>query len=144
MQKDKLIAILVIAALLPKADASISFGGGPSVLDLGNMERGELQTTSITVSTSGKEDLDCEISFQGEAADWLTTELKTFNLPAHSRKKIFIKVDVPYDAPNGMYTAEAYVKASKSKEESTGAALNVGAGVIIKIMVEVVGEEKIS
>ncbi|MFH1055782.1 MAG: hypothetical protein V1744_06805, partial [Candidatus Altiarchaeota archaeon] len=77
------IGIFLTLLLLSGTVCAVSIGAGPSTIDFGKLVRGGYAEETITVSTSGDEDLSCTVEFSGDLKDWLTVDQgKTFTLPA--------------------------------------------------------------
>jgi hypothetical protein len=138
---NKLLAA-ILTYLIVSCASAVSIGAGPSVLEYDRMARGGYAERTVTVGTSGQDDLFCTIEFTGEIADWMSTDKGGyFTLPGKGRTTINVVMQPPYDAVNGKYSGAMYIKASPTSEVGGGAGLAVGAGIKININAQVVGEE---
>ena len=139
--------ILTLAVLLMTAQAAsaVSIGAGPSNLDFGKMVRGGYAEQSVTVGTSGDENLTCTVEYTGNTKDWVSTDKGTgFILPANGRVDLKIIMQPKPDTANGGYDGAVYIKAAPTSLIESGAGLAVGAGVKIRVTVEITGKEEVS
>ncbi|MBD3389231.1 MAG: hypothetical protein GF416_09060 [Candidatus Altiarchaeales archaeon] len=146
--KEKITLTVLVAAVfmvLAGTASAVTIGAGPSTIDFGKMVKGGYAERVITVSTSGDEDLTCTIELTGDIADWMSTDQgDVFELPADSRQKVLAMVEPPEDSENGRYSGAIYIKAAPTSELSGGTGLIVGAGVKIKVGLEITDEETVS
>jgi len=140
--KTKMLLTLAIMTLTALNVSAVSIGAGPSTIDYGSLVKGGYAEETITVSTSGGEDLSCTIEYTGDIKDWLSIDRgTTFTLPANSRADLKAIIQPPEDALNGKYAGAIYIKAAPTTEVTSGAGLIVGAGIKIKITAEITDQE---
>ena len=133
--------IFILYFLLGSVCAS-SIGVGPSTLDYARMSRGGYAERQVTVSTSGNDELTCYAEFSGEIKDWMRLEEGTiFSLQANSRKTLTLSMQIPETQSNGKYAGSVYLRAQPSEQASSQTGMSVGAGVRIRVSVEIVGEQ---
>jgi uncharacterized protein YaiE (UPF0345 family) len=143
--KKHVYASALSLLFLANVVSAVSIGAGPSTIEFGRLVKGGYAEETLTVSTSGDEDLTCVVEFTGDLKDWLSIDKgDRFNLPANSRVKMKAIVQPPPDAPNGEYEGAIYIKAAPTSTISEGTGLIVGAGVKVRVFAEVSGEEYVS
>jgi len=119
----------------------VSIGAGPSQLVFSDIARGGYGEETITVSTSGSDELVITFSADGDASSWITVKpSSSFKLPASGRSEATVAVNVPDDTQDGVYAAKIRVRAEPTQEVTEGAGVSVGAAVVIGVEVHVTGE----
>jgi len=147
MQDKKQFATLlsVLALIAAGSVDAVSIGAGPSTIDFGKLVKGGYAESQVTVSTSGDEELTCTVEYEGDIKDWLTTDKgNQFTIAPNSRANIKLIVQPPANAANGRYEGALYIKAAPTSTIEGGTGLVVGAGVKIKIVAEISGDEVVS
>ncbi|VVB54354.1 Uncharacterised protein [uncultured archaeon] len=139
--KKALIATIILTFYTLQTNA-VSIGAGPAVLNFNNMVRGGYAEDSVTVSTSGTENLTVVIESTGQIKDWVTVSTPMpMPLMAGERKNIKIVVRPPVTASPGEYSAILYIRAAPTAGIGNSTGLALGAGVGIQINVNITGRE---
>ena len=136
-----ILAIILCLGLISTVSA-VSIGAGPSTIDFGKMVKGGYAEQTITVSTSGGEDLSCTIDYTGDIKDWMSSNKgNKFDLPANSRLDIKAIIQPPAEINNGRYEGAIYIKAAPPTPTQQGTGLTIGAGIKIKVTAEVTDQQ---
>lgn len=145
LKTKSIINVILVLALFSSAVNAISIGAGPSTISFKNVVKGGYAETPIVVSTSGVDDIPCEIELTGDIKNWLSIDKgSSFTLPSKGRVTLNAVFQPPFDAEKGIYTGSIYIKAYPKNIIENGSGLTVGAGVKINVEAEISGEEIVS
>ncbi len=137
MKKRLLILAFIFAATA--ADATV-IGVSPGTLTFKNATRGEEHILYLTLSTTDKE-IITTANPQGQTAQWITFDKKTFTVKADEQYRLPVKLTVPETTPNGVYYGSIEIISTPSTDQLGGTGMNVGAAIYVRNIIEVTGSE---
>ena len=105
MMKNKLILLILLAIILPIADA-VSIGVSPGNVLFDNMLKGGYAERTVRISTNSNEDIIARLDISGEIADWLRLEPdnKTFIMSSKKPYELKLIIETPDDARSDSYS----------------------------------------
>ena len=121
---------------------AMSIGAGPSTLFFEDIRRGGYSQKTVTVTTSGAEELDCEIELTGDIGGWVIVDkAPSFRLYPKQREELSVIMRPPSDIDIGTYHGALYIRASPAEMIEDGHAIQVSTGVKIRIIVDITSED---
>ncbi|MDD5111448.1 MAG: ATPase domain-containing protein [Candidatus Altiarchaeota archaeon] len=137
------IALAALFCALLAASSATSIGVSPGSITLERMVRGGYGEKTIYLSNAGTDNLTLNIEADGELKNWLAFEPSgQITLLSKGAVPVTVKVSVPVNARNGLYTGNVMFSAV-NLEKATGDASSarVMPGVIVRVSATVTGEE---
>ncbi len=138
-------AALLALITLGSAGAQ-GIGVAPAMIELEDALRGAEYTNLLTVFNREESDLTAEVAGEGEAGQWVslhplddeTATLDSIAVPANSQTRVFLRVTVPLDAPNGPHKGSIGLQTVAPEGEGddgggTGATVGVGVALTINV-----------
>ena len=120
MKRGIALAVIInlfLICLISSSALALGVAIGPQTLKIEDALRGGVYERVVTVFNPSEPDTAYTIRAEGNAAAWLSfyrwdTEqpIDTFNIPGKSNVTILIKVSVPVDIANDIYTATIYAE----------------------------------
>lgn len=126
---------------------AVSIGVSPAVLNYDNMLKQGYAEKNLIFTTSLESPLKVTLEKQGDIKDWISFENETHKLNdsviIDSKKPYYVKVIArpPKDTKNGNYSGYIHVKSDKLEEDSKGKALGVKAAFMVKVNIEIIGDQ---
>ena len=132
--------------------AADGIGVYPADLAIDNALRGTeyFRTIGITNDADGARTFSIEAS--GDASPWVsfvaiadrTTPANKIDVPARSEGRVFLRLRIPADTPNGTYSGRILVVTAGGKvEDSSGSAVTVNVGAEIGLTVVTTGTQRL-
>jgi hypothetical protein len=133
--------------------AARGIGVFPAEIDFGETLRAGEYFSTIGLINNENSEQTFRVEFDGEAAPWLsivdpndrTKVLDTVSAPPKDQARVFLRLVVPPDVPNGVHTGVARVLTTVEGTglgENTGVSVNVGAQ--IDVTLNLTGTQKIA
>jgi len=137
MNKQKLIIVVCLALIMMQYAASI--GISPPRIRGEHLTRGTHLEKEIHLS-GVKPGVIVTADISGEMSDWISMEFgDSFVFPDKDSYAIPVKIDIPADAANGIYSGSVRFQTAGSGSDS--GTLAIVSGVELKITVDVGGEQ---
>lgn len=138
---------------VPAVSGARGVGVFPSLIDFGETLRAGEYFRTIGVLNNEDAEQTFSVQFDGEAAPWLsivdpndqTKVLDSVSAPAKDQGRVFLRLLVPADVPDGAYTGVVRVLTTideKNTGGGSGASVNVGAE--ISVAFNLTGTQNIS
>ncbi|HEX9664311.1 MAG TPA: hypothetical protein VGA49_00665 [Patescibacteria group bacterium] len=146
--KNLLKAIFALTIFFGAAGVvqAVSLGISPSRVVVDHLLRGSHYEKTIVLSRSdASQALNFQVDFEGEAADWVSTNYgRSFTIPTEvQRFPVNVMVDVPADTANGTYEGRLVFKGAPTEttrpEGQNVVSFNVNA--ILNLELTVVGDQ---
>lgn len=152
MARSAALVLVCLWVLGIERAAADGIGVYPADLAIDNALRGTeyFRTIGITNDADGARTFSIEAS--GEAAAWVsfvdisdrTTPANKVDVPARSEGRVFLRLRIPADAPNGTYSGRVLIVTAGGKvEDSSGSAVNVNVGAEIGLTVVTTGTQRL-
>lgn len=140
-------ALLALVLLSPAGAQGI--GAAPAIIELEDALRGGEYTNLLTVFNREESDLVAEVTGEGEAGQWAslhplddeTATLDSISVPANSQTRVFLRITVPPDAPNGPHKGSIGLQTVAPEGEGDGGAT---VGVSVALTVNVTGTQNLT
>ena len=146
------VVLVCLGVLGIERAAADGIGVYPADLAIDNALRGTeyFRTIGITNDADGARTFSLEAS--GETGAWVsfvditdrTTPANKVHVPARSEGRVFLRLRIPADTPNGTYSGRILVVTAGGKvEDSSGSAVNVNVGAEIGLTVVTTGTQRL-
>ena len=128
----------------PAVSGARGIGVFPSDINFGNTLRGSAYYKTIGVLNNENASQTYSVQFDGQAAPWLsivdpddrTKVVDSVSAPAKDQGRVFLRLVVPADIPNGKYTGVVRVLTTINEENNgggSGASVNVGSEISVSL-----------
>lgn len=140
----KLYFASLLVLLLVMSNAS-AIGVSPAKITFDNLVRSGYAEKTIVISTAGSEPLTIKIEASGDVRGWITFEPNESQMTLTREKAlpIVVRINVPTTVQNGQYDGNVVISTIYKGEftPTGGSEARFMAGVIVKIQLNVTGEE---
>ena len=146
-----LFASLAALAVCPAVSASMGIGIGPSEITITDALRGTTVDRSVTVFNVGDADGNITLAAEGNAGNWVTFHkvaqgpgIQSLEVKARSNIPIIVRLTLPGDTANGVYTTTLRAQIKPASAGSTDMGVSTIVEATSLISVAVTGVENVS
>jgi hypothetical protein len=143
-------ALLALAALGSAGAQGI--GAAPAIIELEDALRGAEYTNLFTVFNREESDLTATVTGEGEVGQWAslhplddeTATLDSIAVAANSQTRVFLRVTVPPDAPNGPHKGSIGLQTVAPEGDGDGGGTGATVGVSVALTINVTGTQNLT